>query len=139
MYILTTMFITKFEKTTKGKKYIEDGFDKANERRRELGLPSISEPDWENKLDDVVFDRPRTVGFFRTFREAEKVIKYNLGDISEINYYNAAVIEKVGFGLYPMPKKETWYLMESKIKGPVSSYEYKKLEKSPFPGFKCWY
>lgn len=42
----------------------------------------------------------RSVGIFETFEEAEKVVVNNVGDICE-TIYDYALIQEIGFGLYP--------------------------------------
>ena len=140
MYILTTVSINKFGNTKEGKRLKEMGRDKFNQLRSEKNLSILSPVEWDDRLESLSFDKTRTVGFFTSFKRAEDVIKNNFGDISELNYYNAAVIEKVDMGLYPIPKKEFWYLMETKeAEDGTYTYNYKKLDKTPFPGFTCWY
>lgn len=139
MYILTTLSIIEFKNSKDGKRLEEMGLEKFNQLRLKKHLEPISLIDWNKRLEGLTFERTRTVGFFRTFKAAENVIKNNSGDISELNYYNAAVIEKVKFGLYPIPKEEFWYLMETKKEDNNYVYNYKKLDKSPFPGLICWY
>lgn len=139
MYILTTLSIIKFKNSKDGKRLEEMGLEKFNQLRLKKHLEPISLIDWNERLEGFTFEKTRTVGFFKTFKAAENVIKNNSGDISELNYYNAAVIEKTNFGLYPIPKKEFWYLMETKKEDDSYKYSYKKLDKSPFPGLICWY
>lgn len=51
---------------------------------------------------------PRTVGYFKTFEEAEHVILTNAGDIWEF-CYDYAVIENIPEGLYQYDQNPTWY------------------------------
>lgn len=49
----------------------------------------------------------RTVGWFKSFEEAEEIVKHNLGDIWE-EIYLYCVIEEIQSGLYPYTN-EWWY------------------------------
>jgi hypothetical protein len=54
-------------------------------------------------------ERSRCVGFYPDIENANLCITQNWGDIHENGYYNYAVIECFGIGLYPHAKKEVWY------------------------------
>ena len=51
----------------------------------------------------------RCVGWFPTFKQAEKAVVENQQDIYELGYYPFCVIEKVGFGIYFLNTEEYWY------------------------------
>lgn len=53
---------------------------------------------------------PRCVGYFENLADAQAVLEKNLGDLAEDGYYNLAVIEEIGPGLYAAAKRERyWY------------------------------
>jgi len=55
----------------------------------------------------------RTVGYYFNFHDAQATIEGNHGDIYEEGYYQYALIEHMGSGLYPAPaQSETWYKWE---------------------------
>ena len=62
-------------------------------------------------IDDVIL-RERTVGFFRRMEEAFLAVSNNRMDIFEDGYYNYAVIERVGQGLYPRVNELQWFFYD---------------------------
>lgn len=59
----------------------------------------------------------RGVGYFRKWEEAHKKVMDNAGDIFEDGYYNYAVILKIGQGLYPNQREESWYAYDNMTRG----------------------
>jgi len=55
----------------------------------------------------------RCVGYYDNFKDADEVVKNNLGDIFE-TIYNYAVIEKVKPGLYPCCRERWFYKVHIK-------------------------
>jgi hypothetical protein len=54
-----------------------------------------------NLKGEAILQRSKLrVGLFETQKEAEEIVLSNACDISEDGYYQYAVIEEVGFGLY---------------------------------------
>lgn len=51
----------------------------------------------------------RTVAWYKDFKDAEKCILTNSGDINECGYYPYAVVEEVEEGLYPINEKVWWF------------------------------
>lgn len=51
---------------------------------------------------------PRTVGWFLTLEDAQKIVDSNIGDIRE-TCYEYAVIQEVPVGLYPFSEHTWWY------------------------------
>ncbi len=67
-----------------------------------------------------VFNHPlhaRTVGWFKSEKQANEAVKNNIGDIHEF-YYQHAVVEKFAPGFYPMCFNEgaMWYTWDPKKK-----------------------
>ena len=50
----------------------------------------------------------RCVGYYKTFEDADKIVRKNCGDIFEW-FYNYVVIEKVEVGLYPVCMERWFY------------------------------
>ena len=150
MFLLTTLYVNKLRNLFYGKELISKGRYKWNEESRLIhGDDSycMSEKQWEQNLDRLDYDsnRKRLVGIFEKFEDAENVIKENICDICECNYYNIAIIEEVDYGMYPYPKREEWYTMESKFQyrdenGYHYDYNWKKIDKPKvFKDIVCWY
>lgn len=72
-----------------------------NEERKELSLYFVTVLDHKDEASQCV-------GYFKTFKEAERVVLENVCDIFEFTY-TQAVIEKVPVGLYPLVEEEVWY------------------------------
>lgn len=62
-------------------------------------------------IHDVIL-RDRAPGYFRKLDEAFECISKNRGDIFEDGYYNYAVIEKIGQGLYPQVQEIQWFFYD---------------------------
>ena len=58
---------------------------------------------------DKVIDDCRTVGYFSSYRDAYDRVINNTCDIFEDGYYNYAVIERIGQGLYPQVQEIQWF------------------------------
>ena len=70
----------------------------------------------------------RSVGWFPTFKGAERRVKNNTGDLWE-TCYDYAVIERIPFGLYPEigdPNTERWY-----YKYNVETNKYELMDEVP--------
>jgi len=66
-------------------------------------------PDGELFHIDDVIPHDRAPGYFRKLDEAFECISKNRGDIFEDGYYNYAVIERIGPGLYPHIEEIQWF------------------------------
>lgn len=51
----------------------------------------------------------RCVGWAQNDLSAINIVTNNYGDINESGYYQYAVIEKIGTGLYCTPEEEFWF------------------------------
>jgi len=60
------------------------------------------------EIHDVI-PHDRAPGYFRKLDEAFDCISRNRGDIFEDGYYNYAVIEQIGQGLYPNIREIQWF------------------------------
>lgn len=60
------------------------------------------------EIHDVI-PHDRAPGYFRKLDEAFECISRNRGDIFEDGYYNYAVIERIGQGLYPQVQEIQWF------------------------------
>ena len=60
------------------------------------------------EIHDVI-PHDRAPGYFRKLEEAFECISRNRGDIFEDGYYNYAVIERIGQGLYPQVQEIQWF------------------------------
>lgn len=75
---------------------------------------------------------PRTVGYLRTFNEAEEVVLKNKYDIYEYSY-PYAVIENIPIGIYEFDFNPVWYKWDD------VDNSYKKIQKPKFSeGFIGW-
>jgi hypothetical protein len=83
----------------------------------------------KNEVFEPDILRKRTVAFFTNLKDAEHVVVNNIGDVHEIGYYNHAVIEKLGPGLYPHVYETYWYKWQD------GGY---KLIENPFPKYCNW-
>jgi len=75
----------------------------------------------EDDLEEIYFvtslhetedgwDRTRTWGWFRTYKEASKSVKMNAGDMAECCYYSHTVIEKMPCGIPSMAGEfQRWF------------------------------
>lgn len=82
---------------------------------------------------DNKYGRPsnsRCVGYYENFKEADKVVRDNFGDIYEW-LYNYAVIEKVESGLYP-GCIERWF-----YKVYIENEDYKNVIYKPIEEPEC--
>lgn len=61
--------------------------------------------------------RHRCVGYFRSDKTAMLCVLHNMGDIHENGYYNYAVIERLGEGLYPHPEHVQWFKWDDELNG----------------------
>ena len=59
-------------------------------------------------IHDII-PHDRAPGYFRKLEEAFDCISHNRGDIFEDGYYNYAVIECIGQGLYPQVQEIQWF------------------------------
>ncbi len=62
-------------------------------------------------VDDII-PHDRAPGWFRKFEEAYDCISQNRGDIFEDGYYNYALIERIGQGLYPQVEEIQWFFYD---------------------------
>jgi hypothetical protein len=86
-----------------------------------------------NNTNLLGVNRCRTVGLYPTFEDADRVLRNNAGHLNEDGHWPYAVIESVGWGLYPMnPKLQQWYQYSSTSNGWVS------LEEIPQPVKDDW-
>lgn len=60
------------------------------------------------EIHDVI-PHDRAPGYFRKLDEAFDCISRNCGDMFEDGYYNYAVIEQIGQGLYPNIREVQWF------------------------------
>ena len=70
-------------------------------------------PDGELFNIHDVIPHDRAPGYFRKLDEAFECISHNRGDIFEDGYYNYAVIERIGQGLYPTVDEIQWFFYDS--------------------------
>ncbi len=61
------------------------------------------------RFNNEGIDDQRTVGFFRSFKDAALCVKLNRCDIFEDGYYQYATITQVDQGLYPCTETLLWY------------------------------
>lgn len=84
-------------------------------------------------VDDFI-KHNRTHGWYEKRTDAIKCVKKNLGDIYENGYYNCALVEGVGEGLYNISgtlEEEDWffvYPLQDKD-GAIESYHIVKTDK----------
>jgi len=71
-----------------------------------LGVP---DGDWGSVASVAAVPRRRTVGFFRSRREAESMLTGDFGDLGEAGYYQLAAVEEIPPGLYPVARGAKWY------------------------------
>ena len=79
-----------------------------------------------NALKTYHFHDATCVGFFETLKRAERVVENNCCDIWE-TCYDYAVIEKIEYGLYPIPEVVAFYKYD------MNSSKYVKTELSNAP------
>lgn|SRR5690554_3614814 len=72
----------------------------------------------------------RCVGYYDNFKDADEVVKNNLGDIFE-TIYNYAVIEKVEAGLYPACLERQFYKIH------VENDDYRNVTYEPIDEPEC--
>ena len=75
-------------------------------RPAELRNIQMEEP---KTLKDLDLLRYRTVGVFSELEQATAIAEKNSGDLCEAGWYNWLVIEKMPYGLYPIPEEIIWY------------------------------
>lgn len=75
--------------------------------------------------------RSHAMGFFETFKRAERAVLKNEGDIFERGYYNHAVIEEYGPGLYyySAADKSRWFSAKYRKNGDQSHPKVAKINK----------
>lgn len=75
----------------------------------------------------------RCVGWYPTFKQTEQAVVQNHQDIYELGHYPYCVIEKIGFGVYCLNRKEYWYKWDENLD------KYIKLYQKPdiFSGISC--
>lgn len=75
----------------------------------------------------------RCVGYYSKFKDAERVVMENLGDIFE-TCYEYAVIENISEGIYQYDFEPKWYFMD------YEKDEVRKIEKPDLEELKgfCW-
>lgn len=65
----------------------------------------------------------RCIGFYRSMKDARKIVKKKHDTLDEAGYYKYAVIEAFGWGWYPSAVKEEWYELKKngakKVKKPA--------------------